>query len=436
MLDDKKTIRAWTYYDWANSAYSLIITSAIFPAYYTAVAPPFLHFFGIQISRSSLASYSIAFSFLLIALLSPLLSSIADYNGNKKAFMKFFCYVGSIACMAMYFFDKEFLGNYYVWFGIICSVIASIGYCGSIVFYNAFLPEISSKENQDNVSAKGFSMGYIGSVVLMIICFAFILLNDNLHWGLGTIPVRFSFVAVGLWWLAFAQITFNGLTESPKKHHDLFSSSILNGYKELQLVFKNLAHTPSLKKFLLSFFFYNMGVQTVMYMAIYFASDELKMETTQLLSVVLIIQLVAILGAKLFAYISTKKGNVFALLLLIISWIIICFAAYFVKTVNEFYGIAFAVGMVMGGIQSLSRSTYSKLLPFTEDTASYFSFYDVCEKVGIVIGTLSFGLVADQLGGMRNSTIALSIYFIIGLVLLLRMSNKEFNTPQLLSKEK
>ena len=428
MLDDKKTIRAWTYYDWANSAYSLIITSAIFPAYYTAVAPSFLSLFGIQISRASLASYSIAFSFLLIAILSPLLSSIADYKGNKKAFMKFFCALGSLSCMAMYFFDKEILGNYYVWFGILCSVIASIGYCGSIVFYNAFLPEIASKKNQDGVSAKGFSMGYIGSVLLMIICFAFILLNDYFHWELGTLPVRFSFVAVGIWWLGFAQITFNGLQESPKEKHNIENSSLLNGYKELQTVFKNLTHNPTLKKFLLSFFFYNMGVQTVMYMATYFASDELKMETTQLLSVVLIIQLVAILGAKLFAYISSEKGNILALILLILSWHGICFAAFFVKTVGEFYGIAFAVGMVMGGIQSLSRSTYSKLLPITEDTASYFSFFDVCEKVGIVIGTLSFGLVADQLGGMRNSTIALSIYFIIGLLLLLRLSKKDFNT--------
>lgn len=426
MLDDKKTIRAWTFYDWANSAYSLIITSAIFPAYYSAIAPEFINFFGFQISRASLASYSIAFSFLVIAIISPLLSSIADIKGNKKSFMKFFCYTGSLACIAMYFFDKEFVGDFYVWYGIICSVIASIGYCGSIVFYNAFLPEISAKENQDKVSAKGFSMGYIGSVVLMIICFAFILMNDNLHLGLGTIPVRFSFLAVGVWWIGFAQITFNGLQENKKVNEAVSTSSVLNGYKELQIVFKNLAQTPSLKKFLVSFFFYNMGVQTVMYMATYFASDELKMETTQLLSVVLIIQLVAILGANLFSKLSDKKGNKTALLLLIIIWIGICISAYFVKTVFEFYLLAFCVGMVMGGIQSLSRSTYSKLLPTTEDTASYFSFYDVCEKLGIVIGTLSFGLIAELLGGMRNSTIALSIYFIIGFVLLLRLSKYDF----------
>jgi UMF1 family MFS transporter len=171
-MDDKKTIRAWTFYDWANSAYSLIITSAIFPAYYTAIVPENVDIAGMHFNRSALASYSISFSYLLIALLSPFLSSIADFKGNKKAFMQFFCYMGSLACIALFFFEKDANGQPNVLFGLACSVIASIGYCGSIVFYNAFLPEISSKENQDKVSAKGFSMGYIGSVVLMVICFA------------------------------------------------------------------------------------------------------------------------------------------------------------------------------------------------------------------------------------------------------------------------
>jgi MFS transporter, UMF1 family len=425
-MNNPKVIKAWTFYDWANSAYSLIITSAIFPLYYSGTAPDFISFFGYNISRAAMASYSIAFSFLIIAIISPLLSSIADARGNKKTFMKFFCYMGALACMALFFFDKEKLGTSFVWFGIICSVIASIGYCGSIVFYNAFLPEIASKDEQDKVSAKGFSMGYIGSVILMVICFVFILLNDNFHWFVKNTPPRISFVLVGLWWIGFAQITFQTLIEKEKKHVKLTSLTIFNGYKELQLVFKNLVHTPSLKFFLTSFFFYNMGVQTVMYMATYFASDELHLETMQLLSVVLIIQLVAILGAFLFSKMSKLKGNKVALVALILIWIGICIFAYFVKTANEFYGLAFLVGMVMGGIQSLSRSTYSKLLPQTDDTASYFSFYDVCEKIGIVIGTLSFGIVADSLGGMRNSTLALSAYFIVGLILLMRLSNTEF----------
>lgn len=419
--EQQKIIRAWTFYDWANSAYSLIITSAIFPAYYSAIVPEKIMFLGREMPRAVMASYAISISFLLIAFLSPMLSSIADYRGNKKAFMRFFCYLGSAACIALFFFGKNAQGETNVWFGLICSMIASIGYCGSIVFYNAFLPEIADKDAQDQVSARGFAMGYIGSVLLMLLCFAGIAMNDAYQWGLGTLPVRISFLAVGIWWAGFAQITFRHLPEKSKDNYMPTSNLFTGGYHELQKVWKSLTHLPGLRKFLLAFFFYNMGVQTVMYMATYFASDELKMETTQLLLVVMIIQLVAIAGAWLFAKISDRKGNLFSLSLLVLSWIGICGFAYVVHSVNEFYLIALWVGLVMGGIQSLSRSTYSKLLPVTDDTASYFSFYDVCEKVGIVIGTLSFGLIADWMGGMRNSTLGLSLFFIIGLILLSRL---------------
>lgn len=423
-LDQPRVIRAWTFYDWANSAYSLIITSAIFPAYYSAIAPETISFFGHAFKRASVASYSIALSFLIVAFISPILSSIADYKGNKKLFMKLFCYLGAAACMGLFFFERngESVNVYYA---LACSILASIGYCGSIVFYNAFLPEIASKSEQDRVSAKGFSMGYIGSVLLMVLCFAFILADENLGWNLGALPARLSFLAVGIWWIVFAQIPFAVLKENKRDStHQI--NMLTGGYTELIKVWQNLTHNPELKKFLISFFFYNMGVQTVMYMATYFASDELDMQTTQLLAVVLIIQLVAILGARLFAWISSKQGNRLALAYLILIWIGICISAFFVQTANAFYALAFTVGMVMGGIQSLSRSTYSKLLPATHDTASYFSFYDVSEKIGIVIGTLSFGVIADMLGGMRNSTLALCVYFIIGLVLLMRLSSKSF----------
>ncbi|HPI54421.1 MAG TPA: MFS transporter [Chitinophagaceae bacterium] len=422
-LNNKKTITAWSFYDWANSAYSLIITSAMFPMYYTQIVPDEVVIAGHAFQRSALASFSIALSYIIIAILSPVLSSMADYKGNKKSFMRFFCYLGSLACMAMFFFMEATPGqkDSNVIFGLICSIIASIGYCGSIVFYNAFLPEIASKDQQDRVSAKGFSLGYIGSVLLMLVCFAFILLNQQQHWMSESLPVRISFLLVGLWWIGFAQIPFRVLTET-RKHEGIQHENILSkGYKELHQVWQQLKLLPELQKFLASFFFYNMGVLTVMYMATYFASDELNMESTQLLAVVLIIQLVAILGAWLFAKLSDWKGNQLALGLLILIWIGICIAAYFIKEVNAFYMLAFCVGMVMGGIQSLSRSTYAKLLPATDDTASYFSFYDVCEKVGIVIGTTSFGLIAEQLGGMRNSTLALCIYFVIGFILLLRI---------------
>jgi MFS transporter, UMF1 family len=417
----EKVITGWAMYDWANSSYSLIITSAIFPTYYTAIAPERVHLIGRTFDRSALASYAISFSFLVIAFLSPILSSIADYQGNKKSFMKFFCYMGSIACGAMFFFTKVNIG-----LGLLCSIIASIGYCGSIVFYNAYLPEIATEEEQDRVSAKGFALGYVGSVLQMILCLAFIMLNDNLNWGLGSLPVRISFLSVGLWWAGFAQITFNRLPPSsiPEQRPD--HGILTNGFYELKKVWNQLQHRQKLKRFLGSFFFYNMGVQTVMYLAAYFASDELKMKPSQLILTILIIQLVAIAGAYLFSLISKKTNNIFSLGILIIIWIGICIAAYYTHTVMQFYMVAFTVGMVMGGIQSLSRSTYSKLLPETTDTASYFSFYDVCDKIGTVIGTLSFGYVSEFLGGMRNSVLALMIFFIIGFILLMFVNMKKY----------
>ena len=417
----KKVINGWAMYDWANSTYSLVITSTIFPAYYTSIAPKQVEMLGRTFERNALASYAISLSFLIIAILSPILSSIADYKGNKKSFMKFFCYLGSIACISMIFFDKTNIG-----FGLFLSIVAAIGYCGSIVFYNAYLPEIAAEEDQDRVSAKGFAMGYIGSVILMVLCLVVIIMNDNMNLGWGSWPARFSFVSVGLWWAGFAQITFNVLPPSKASEQHPEHNILVNGFYELKKVWNQLQHYPVLKKFLISFFFYNMGVQTVMYMATYFAADEIKMKSTELIATILIIQLVAIFGAYLFSILSKKTNNIFTLAVAIIGWIGICIFAYLTTTPTQFYILAFCVGLVMGGIQSMSRSTYSKLLPETKDTASYFSFYDVCDKIGTVIGTLSFGFVSEISKGMRNSVLTLMVYFIIGFILLMfvRMKNK------------
>lgn len=415
----KKVINSWAMYDWANSAYSLVIASSIYPAYYTFIAPQQVKFLGRTFERTALASYSISFSFLIIAILSPILSSIADYKGNKKNFMQVFCYLGSAACIGLTFLTRENIS-----FGIMCSIFGSIGFCGSIVFYNAYLPEIAAEEDQDRVSAKGFAMGYIGSVLLMIVCLAAIMLNDSMKLGWGAWPTRLSFLAVGLWWAGFAQITFKNLPPSIPSKQIPERSIFTNGFYELKKVWRELKTYPVTKRFLISFFFYNMGVQTVMYMATYFASAELKLTSAQLIITVLIIQLVAIGGALLFSKLSKRTGNIFTLGVIIMIWICICFFASIVSTVMQFYALAFTVGMVMGGIQSMSRSTYSKLLPPTKDTASYFSFYDVCDKVGTVIGTLSFGFVSEFLGGMRNSVLALMAYFIIGGILLFFVERK------------
>ena len=421
-LNNKKIIRAWCMYDWANSVYSLVITSAIFPVYYQAVTTQpdgtdQVNFFGLTIVNSVLYSYTLSFSFLLITPLLPILSGIADYRNNKKSFLKFFAYLGGISCIGLFFFNR----NNLEW-GILCSLLASIGYAGSLVFYDAFLPEIVTADRYDKTSARGYSMGYYGGVVLLIINLIIIQFWNELNFPDEGTAVRFSFLTVGLWWIGFAQYTFHYLPESvnPKMVSD---KVFFKGYTELRKVLFNLRQMPNLKKYLLAYFFFNMGVQTVMYLAASFGSKELKLKDSNLILTVLLIQLVASAGAFGFARLSSLKGNKFSLMVMILIWIGNCVGAYFVTTAEGFYLLAFVVGIVMGGIQSLSRATYSKLIPAdSKDHASYFSFFDVTFNLSIVCGTFSSGLGVHLSGSMRNSTLALTAFFIIGIILLSRVT--------------
>ncbi|TAL62793.1 MAG: MFS transporter [Bacteroidetes bacterium] len=417
---DKKIITAWSFYDWANSVYPLVITSTIFPIYYLSVtktnAGNTVHFLGREYTNTTLYDFALAIAFLVIAVISPLLSGIADYSGSKKRFMQFFCYLGALSCSAMYFFT----GLENLWIGILTVILACIGYAGSIVFYNAFLPEIAEPEDHDRVSAKGFSMGYIGSGILLILNLVMVMKPE--FWGFENAEqaTRISFLTVGAWWILFAQIPFYYLPNNVYGHkpegHYLF-----NGYLELKKVWKELKQHKQLAKFLSAFFVYNMGVQTVMLIATLFGSKELNLESSQLIIVILVIQFVAIIGAYAFSSLSGKKGNIFTLKVAVMIWIGVCVAAYFVYTAAEFYIIAAIVGLVMGGIQSLSRSTYSKMLPETEDHASYFSFYDVTEKLCIVCGMALFGLIEQVSENMRNPILALILFFVVGFTLLLRI---------------
>jgi UMF1 family MFS transporter len=415
--NNHRTIRAWCTYDWANSVYSLVITSAIFPIYYQAVTTTGgndqVLFAGFTVTNSVLYSFALSFSFLVISPLLPLLSGVADYAGSKKSFMKFFCYLGGSACMGMYFFTSSSLE-----WGILCVVLASIGYSGSLVFYDAYLPEIASSDQLDKVSAKGYSWGYYGGVVLLILNLVFIQNFELFGFSSQGIATRFSFLLVGIWWIGFAQIPFAILPDNIYKK-DIRLAKWSKGYKELVKVWHSLKSNPDLKKYILAYFFFNMGVQTVMYMAATFGSKELKLPDFKLIATVLIIQLVASLGAFVFARLSGKWGNKSTLIVMISIWILICLAAYMVTNEYEFYALATAVGVVMGGIQSLSRATYAKLIPKNSiDHASYFSFFDVAFNLSIVVGTFSYGLVEQLTGSMRNSTLAIAGFFVIGLFLL------------------
>ncbi|HEV8287003.1 MAG TPA: MFS transporter [Chitinophagaceae bacterium] len=422
----KKVINGWAMYDWANSVYNLVITSTIFPAYFESITgdgkadtnTDYVHFLGRDFVNTALYNYALAFAMLIVAFISPLLSSIADYKGNKKSFLNFFLTIGSIACAVLFFFtDKSTL-----YIGISCMIIACVGFWASLVYYNSYLPEIAAPEDRDRVSAKGFTYGYLGSVILQVICFVFVFYPEILGGNKDSlIQYQASFLIVGVWWWGFGQFSLRRLPRSvPAGTGDLQHHILLKGYRELQKVWNQLKHLATLKRFLVAYFFYNMGVQTVMLAATLYGKSELQIPTVNLIIAILIIQLIAIPGAYAISKLSSVIGNFRAIMLCIVVWIGICLDGYLIPAgdVKQFYILAVIVGFVMGGIQSLSRSTYSKLMPVTKDTASFFSFYDVTEKIGIVVGMFSFGFFTEITKSQRASVLALMGYFIIGLLLL------------------
>ena len=426
----KKLLNAWAFYDWANSVYSLTIVSTIFPIFYGLLFRiaklTHIELFGIVIKSTSVIAFVTALAFAVVVVLSPILSGIADYLGNKKSFMRFFCYLGAISCVGLYWFSLE-----HIYFGLLCYFCGVVGFWGSIVFYNSYLPDIALPEQYDAVSAKGYSLGYTGSVLLLI--FNLIMVMKPQWVGFATADaettlttMRISFITVGIWWIGFSSIPFYYLP-SYKKGRGEFSKSILfNGFKELRKVWQSLSASPRLKWYLIAFFVYSMGVQTVMLIATYFGEQEIQWANSEestmgLIISVLIIQLVAILGAHLTVLTVRKWGNIGVLIGLNVIWVGICLLSYCVYKPTEFYAIAILVGLVMGGIQTLSRSTYSAYLPETKDTTSFFSFYDVTEKLGIVIGMGVYGMIDQFTNNMRNATISLIVFFVLGMLLLFKV---------------
>jgi MFS transporter, UMF1 family len=431
---DKKLLNAWAFYDWANSVYSLVIASAIFPIFYEALFPennPNIHVFGMNFKNSALISFVTALAFMVVAFISPLLSGVSDYIGNKKKFMQFFCYMGALSCIGLYWFSLE---NIYI--GLLCYFFGLIGFWASLVFYNSYLPDIAFPDQMDKISAKGYSLGYIGSVVLLILNLAMVM-KPELFGITGTAgeasmkAMKYSFLMVGFWWIGFSQYTYIYLPKGNKKEgHKVTKEVLFNGFKELKIVWKLLSQNIRLKRYLVSFFVYSMAVQTVMLIATYFGAQEIAWSSdsekrTGLIICILVIQLVAVLGAVLTSRASAKYGNIPTLIVINCFWILLCIGAYFITLPMHFYIMASFVGLVMGGIQALSRSTYSKLLPETEDTASFFSFYDVSEKIGIVIGMLVYGIIDQVTGSPRFAIVFLGLFFVVGVLLLRRIPKED-----------
>jgi UMF1 family MFS transporter len=418
-IGDKKLIHRWAFYDWANSVYSLVISTAVFPLFYSGITKGnVISFLGMEWEHpDTLYSYTLSFSFLVVAIMSPILSAIADYTGNKKKFLKIFCTIGSVSVMSLYFFE----GLDTVWIGIVFSFFASIGFWSSVVFYNAYLPEVAHPEDQDRVSAKGFIYGYIGSIILLVINLIMILFHEV--FGITeAFASRISFVMVGLWWIGFAQITFKALPNNAREKKPE-KDYIWKGFRELKIVWLEIKQLPTLKGFLIAFFLLSIGVQTIILLAAIFGATELGLSAINLIVTILLIQFVAIFGAFLFSRISEKYGNFKALKITLLIWILVCFCAFLLhkKVPNVaiyFYGLGVLLGLVLGATQSLTRSTYSKLLPKTEDHATYFSFYDVTEKIAIVFGTFVYGFLYALTDSMQWSVLCLGMFFAASLIVL------------------
>ena len=416
---DKKIIRGWVMYDWANSAYQLTITTVIFPIYFLAVTRngpngSNIDFFGHSVANSVIYSWSISIAYLIVAGLTPLFSSLADYTGRRRAFMKFFTILGSLACCALFFFDKD-----HIKLGVIAFTLATVGYGGSLVYYNSFLPVIAEEKDQDKISARGYSMGYLGGMVLII--FNLLMVEKPGLFGItdDLLPAKISFLSVGIWWLLFSRITFKVLPKYTfrKRNKSKETSMFFEGFIELNRILKEVLRSKKFTFYLIGFFFTMMGLITTMFMSVTFASKEVGLDDSVLIPILLIIQFIGMLGAWFFSRLSVKIGNLQALIISVAIWIFICTGASQIVNATQFIVAAFFIGLVMGGTQALARSTYSKMIPeTTTDHTSYFSFYDVMEKLASVAGTFSWGLIEAITGNMRFSVMTIGVFFFVGAV--------------------
>jgi UMF1 family MFS transporter len=410
-LNQPRVLNGWAMFDWANSAFALVITVAIFPEYFNSMVDDQLNFLGLTISDTAMFAYLISGAYLLIALFSPYLSGIADAGGKRLTFLKMFTTMGAISCLCLFFFQ----GMDTLWIGATCFVLSMIGFAGGLVFYNSFLPVIASEDRYDRISARGYALGFLGSVILLI--FNLLMIQKPMWFGLPpdtTLPVQITFITVGLWWIGFAQISFSRL---PPDNHGKVDLKAMRrrGWQEIKKAAAAVGERPNMKRFLTGFFFLSAGVQTILFLASTFAAVELGFETSELIQVILLLQILGIAGAYTFSYLSGWLGNRVALLIILTTWLFICVSGYFVYEKSVFYLIAGTVGFLMGGTQSLSRSTYAKLIPSVEESTSYYSFYDVLEKMAIVIGTLCFGILDNLTGSMRLSMLLLAAFFLVSL---------------------
>ena len=418
--------RAWYFYDWANSAFPTTVLTVFIGPYLTTIAKAaadadgFLHLLGLRISAESFYPYMVSLAVLLQVIFLPLLGAIADYSHFKKRMLALFAYMGAFATMAMYFMQ----GTDYL-FGGVLFLVANLSFGASVVFYNAFLVDIALPEERDRVSSMGWAMGYIGGGLLLAL--NLLLFAKASDWGIGVArAVRINLASAGVWWAVFTVIPLLALKRrKPIRHLPPGEHFLTVGLKQLRRTLGNVRAHPHALIFLLAFLIYNDGIQTVISLASVFGQEELGLSMTTLTTVILMVQFVGFFGNVLFNYIAraiTAKRAIIASLVIWIGTLVYAYA--FLKTTLDFYLMAAAIAIVLGGSQALSRSVYSLMIPKGQES-EYFGLYEISDKGTSWLGPLLFGLALQYTGSYRIAILSLIVFFIVGLLLLFKVNVRE-----------
>ena len=423
----KRDIFGWAMYDFANSAFATTILAVIFNQYFATVVAggdKGVELFGFRLHGASFFTFTVSVSMAISAVFSPFLGAVADASGSKKRFLMVFCYGGVLFTSLLYFIHA---GDY--WMGAVIFIIANIGFAEGNVFYNAFLPEISSKQNIGRISGLGWALGYIGGGLLLAINLIMLKYPDWLGFPVGYFSVQDCFLSVALWWLIFSLPTFLFLKERVQESvPPLEKSYFKEGYRRLQHTFRRIKTFRELTKFLVAFLIYNDGIETVIVMASIFGADVLGMETGEIILFFLMIQGIAFFGSLIFGFLADAIGNKRTVMISLGIWSLVVIWAFRLGIVwdpkTEYWILGVLAALVMGGSQAASRSLQGIFTP-DANSAEFFAFFGVSGKFASVFGPLIYGILIAITGSVQSGILSVLLFFIAGMALLWTVNEKK-----------
>lgn len=409
----KRAIRAWTMYDWANSTFATTIAAAVLPVYYSTVASKNLQ----PHEATSNWAFTTTIALVLVAIIGPILGAMADFSGAKKRFMSIFVVVGVTGTALLYLVKS---GDWFM--ASVFYIIGSIGFAGANVFYDSLLPHVAHEDEIDQVSSRGYAMGYAGGGILLAINLVMIMFSPD---HLTELMTRLSFLTVSIWWFVFTIPLWRNVKEPPRRilASEIGFNPVKASFSRLASTFKEIKKYKELTKFIVAFWLYNNGIGTIIFMATIYGT-ELGFSSTTTIGTLLMVQFVAIPFAILFGWLAKKIGTKRSILLSLLIYTLIAIGGYFLYKEIHFWLLGFGVATVQGGSQALSRSLFGRMMPKSK-SAEFYSFFSVSEKIAGTVGPLLFGVVSRIMGGSRLSIVSLIIFFSLGGLLLWRVKEKD-----------